>query len=210
MKIKTIRFKKNTEISSEQELIVKNMIVIISLFAAGVIIGSGMAGKGSEAEFFDKLKSVFTVFVNGRAEQKFFQVFINALLIKAGFVFLIFCSGLSCIGMPVSIITPIVNGLGYGVLSGYLISVYKMNGFGYYLLTILPAGVIFMSVLLMASVLSHTMSFEILSVVYEKRQADNTAITNYIKRFMVIFVITILSAVVESMSVKTFAYLFTF
>ncbi|MBQ8209699.1 MAG: stage II sporulation protein M [Clostridia bacterium] len=210
MKIKTIRFNKKAEFTTEQEKMIKNMIITVALFAAGVIIGAGIMGKGSSNVFLSDFKSVFTIFINKRTDLKFYEIFFNSFIINFVFIAAVFCAGLSCIGLPVVISAPVIKGIGYGMLSGYLLTEYSMNGVGYYLLTILPSGVMFMAILLLASSSAWILSKELLAIIFEKKQPDSTAVITYIKRYAVYFAGTVLTSAVETVFIKAFAYLFTF
>lgn len=210
MKIKTIRFKKTTDFSPEQEREVKNMIIIISLFAAGMIIGAGIMRKGSSSELVADFSSIFDVFTQQRNSQKAYRIFFNSISVNMLFTVGVFFSGLSCIGLPVIVAIPIIKGIGYGMLSGYLFSVYAMNGIGYYLLIIFPSAVLGVSVLLLACCAAGIMSKELLGVILAKKQPESKILIAYMKRFAVYFAAIVLSSAVETVLTKAFGYLFTF
>ena len=210
MKIKTIRFKKKPELSSEQEREVKNMIIMIALFAAGMIVGAGIIKKGSSTELLDDFTSIFNIYIDHRNTLNAFKLFVNAFIVNLILIAADFCAGMSCIGMPVTVIIPIFKGVGYGVLSGYLFIQYAMNGIGYYLLTVFPSAVIASSVLLLSSSSASIMSKEILSVTLEKKQPDSTIAIKYIKRYAVYFAGIVLASAVETILIKAFSYLFVF
>lgn len=210
MKIKTIRFKKKTDFSSEQEKEIKNMIIIIALFAAGMIIGSGITQKGSSSQFVTDFASIFDIFTANRNDLKAYQVFFNTLTVNFVFLIALFCSGFSCIGIPAILTIPVIKGIGLGVMTGYLFSFYSMNGIGYYLLTIFPSGVISVSMILLASCSSGIMSKELLAIALEKKQPNLSASISYIKRYAVYIVGMVIASAVETVFVKAFSYLFVF
>lgn len=210
MKIKTIKFKRKNNFSSEQENEIKNMIIIISLFAAGMIIGAGIMRKGSSSELITNFSSIFDIFASNRNTTGTFQIFLNSLIVNLIFIFAVFFAGLSCIGIPLAVAVPIIKGIGLGMLSGYLFTSYAMNGIGYYLLTVFPAGVLSVTVLLLASCSAGIMSKDLLAIILEKRQPDSSSAVTYIKRYAMFFAGTVIASLVETISIKAFAYLFTF
>ncbi len=210
MKIKAIRLTKHRDFSSEQETELKNMIIIIALFTAGMIIGSGIMRKGSSEALLADFSSIFDVFASNRNELKAYKIFINSLFTNLLFVFSLFFSGFSCIGIPIIYILPVIKGLGLGALSGYLLTMYSMNGMGYYLLTIIPSGIVSVSVVLLAGCTSAIMSKELLGIVLEKRQPNSTTAITYIKKYAIFFAGMVLASTVETVFVKAFSYLFVF
>ena len=210
MKIKAIRLTKHSVFSSEQEKEIKNMIIIIALFTAGMIIGSGIMRKGSSAALLSDFSSIFDVFASNRNELKAYKIFINSLLTNFLFVFSLFFAGFSCIGIPIVYIMPVIKGLGLGALSGYLLTMYSMNGMGYYLLTIIPSGIVSVSVVLLAGCTSAIMSKEPLGIVLEKRQPNSTTAIAYIKKYAIFLAGMVLASAVETVFVKAFSNLFVF
>lgn len=210
MKIKTIRLRKYAELSPDQEIEVKSMIIFIALFAMGVIVGAGIIKKGSSTELITDFTSIFNIYIHNRNNSKIINMFFNSLTINLFLIILNFCAGLCCVGIPIAILTPITKGIGYGVLSGFLFIKYSMNGIGYFLLTIFPSGVIAASILLLASCSACLMSKELLAVILEKKQPNSIAVIKYIKRYLVYFSGILFSSAAETLLIKAFSYLFVF
>ena len=208
MTIKTIKFKKINNLDPEKEREVKGLIIALALFASGMIIGAGMLKSNAynEGDFV----SLFDNFIQIRSEQKLYQLFINSLLINIFCIFVANLAAMSCIGFPLAIFIPIVKGLGLGIVAGYLFSEFAMNGIGYYLLTILPGGIIANAALLLACNDACFLSADILATVLSKKQPDENILKNFMKRNLIIIFISISASFIDCILVKAFAYLFIF
>ena len=210
MTIKTIRIKNKAELSPQAEREVKAMIITLAMFAAGMIVGAGIMKNLNSTELSIDFTNIFDIFTQNRNEQKAYQIFLNSLSVNFLFLTLTFCSGLSCIGIPIITAVPIIKGIGYGMLSGYLLSVYKMSGIGYYLLTVFPGAVIAAAILMLACSSAGLMAADILSVILAKKQAESSNILHYIKRFLIYAVISLGASAIDTALTKAFSYLFEF
>ena len=208
MTIKTIKFKKigNSDPGKDRE--VKGLIIAAALFASGMIIGAGLLRSTAfnNADF----ASLFENFVQIRAEQKIYQSFINTLSLNLIFVFIINFAATSCVGIPLSVVIPVIKGFGTGIIAGYLFSEFTINGIGYYLLTILPGNIFCNTALILACNDACFLSADILATVLSKKQPDINIIKNYLKRNLMLILIIISASLIESLSVKAFAYMFIF
>lgn len=208
MTIKTIKFKSINNSDPEKDREVKGLIIAVSLFTAGIIIGAGLL-KSSTFNNQDFI-SLFDNFIQIRAEQKIYQLFSNSLAINILFIFIINFAATSCVGIPFAVGIPVIKGLGTGIVAGYLFSEFTINGIGYYLLTILPGSVISNTAILLACNDACFLSADILATVLSKKQPDSNILKNYLKRNIIIIILTISSALIECLAVKAFAYMFIF
>ena len=208
MTIKTIKFKKINNLDPEKEREVKGLIITLALFASGMIIGAGLLK--SETYNSSDFSSIFNNYILIRSEQKFYQLFLNSLSINLFSIFVANFAATSCIGVPLAVSMPVVKGLGMGVIAGYLFSEFSMNGIGYYLLTILPGGIIGNAALLLACTDACFLSADILATVLSKKQTDDSMLKNYFKKNLIIILISVLASAIDCVLVKAFAYLFIF
>lgn len=208
MKIKTIRLKKNNSFSPEKEREIKGMIIFLALFASGMIVGAGVLRGGASGSLENFIK-IFDTYTSSRSEQKIYVTFLNSLAVNLLFLALSFAAGLSCVGLPVATVLPIIKGLGSGLTAGYLFSQFAMSGIGYYLLTIFPGSVIGSSSLLLACNCSSFMSADILAAVLGKKQTDISYIQNYVKKYLILTAFAAAGSAADSVLTKAFAYLFT-
>lgn len=211
MTVKTIRIKNyKNELTPQAEREVKVTIITLALFAAGMIIGAGIAKNSGSSETIADFSNIFDIFVQNRNNNKAYEIFLNSFAVNVLFLSASFASGLSCIGIPLICAIPIIKGIGFGMLSGYLLSVYKMSGIGYYLLTIFPGAIISVSALTISCAFAGLMSTDILSVVSAKKQPEKKIITHYLKSFMLFFISCVISSAIDTILTKAFSYLFTF
>lgn len=207
MKIKAIRIKNNIGFSPEKDREIKGMIIAISLFASGMIIGAGILRSGAVDSISD-FSYLFDSYTSARASQNILTTFFNSLIVNLLFVGTAFCSGVSCIGLPLSVSLPVIRGLGTGMLAGYLYKNYAMSGIGYYLLTIFPGAVISVSAMLVACNISSFMSVDILATVISKKQPNSKDFTDYMKKYLFILIVTVGASVADCVLTKAFSYLF--
>lgn len=208
MTVKTIKFKKFDYLNPEQEREVKGMIIALALFAAGMIIGSGLFRSASNG--LNDFLSVFDEYIAIRSSAKMHLIFFNSFCMNAICMVVGFFAGLSCFGIPVTIILIALKGLGVGILAGFLFSEYSMSGIGYYLLTILPGGIIANSALLLACNNACFSSIDILATVLSKKHADENLIKDYIKKCLIMLIITVIASMIDSVLIKAFSHLFIF
>ncbi len=210
MKIKTIRFRNKIELSGQAEREVKAAIITLALFFAGMIVGAGMMKNLNNTELLNNFSDIFNIYIQNRIELKAYKIFLNSLMFNVLFLIFTFFTGLNCLGIPIVLSIPIIKGIGYGMLSGYLLTFYKMSGIGYYLLTIYPGAMIIVVILVLACSSASNMSIDILSVTLAKRQAESKNMISYIKKFLVYLGITIAACATDAVLTKAFSYLFVF
>ena len=208
MKIKTIRIKRSFDIPPERERDVKGMILTLALFAFGMIVGAGLLKSGS-SDFIRDFTSVFDLYTEARNSQKIYTVFFHSIAVNTLFLVSAFGFGLSCIGLPVTVLLPVVKGLGMGIVSGYLFSHFAMSGIGYYLLTIFPGAVLTNSALLLACNASSLMSIDILATVMSRKPADTGLVKNYLKKYLILLIVTLTGSLIDAVLTRSFSYLFS-
>ncbi len=210
MKIKAIRFKNKFKLSSSAEREVKAVIIFLSIFAAGMIIGSGLMKDSAQFKFINDFTEMFKIFFNERGEQKVYEILINSLIINISFFLLAFCCGISLIGIPFLVLIPFIKGLGYGMTAGFLFYQYKMSGIGFYLLTIFPTGILCVTALIALCGSAVRMSADIISVVTSKCETDKTLLTQYIRQSAVYFIFCLFGCITDTLMSKSFLHLFIF
>lgn len=208
MKIKTIRIRRSFDIPPERERDVKGMILALALFAFGMIVGAGLLKSGS-SDFIRDFTSVFDLYTEARNSQKIYTVFFHSIAVNTLFLVSAFGFGLSCIGLPVTVLLPVVKGLGMGIVSGYLFSHFAMSGIGYYLLTIFPGAVLTNSALLLACNASSLMSIDILATVTSRKPADTGLVKNYLKKYLILLIVTLTGSLIDAVLTRSFSYLFS-
>lgn len=209
MTIKTIRLKQNMGITNQTEREVKTAIIILALFTAGMIVGAGLM-RAQSLSINENFIKLFNTYIQYRNSSKSLRIFTYSIASNSIILFLSFLCGLHCFGLPVLSSIPIIRGLGYGMLSGYLMTQYRINGIGYYLLTILPSGIITTAILVLSCTISSVTSYNFAIVVLGKRQTDAKELISYIKKYALFLILTIFNASLDTLISKSFSYLFVF
>lgn len=110
------------------------------LFSIGIIIGA--AAINNDFEVTEKLSSIIDSLILLKNGQGFIHNFCNSLTICIFLMAVNLFLGFSLIGYPFIIWLPFMRGMGIGMVSGYLYSVYKLSGLGYSVLIIYPGAVV--------------------------------------------------------------------
>lgn len=110
------------------------------LFAIGIIFGAVMIDNPSD--LISEVKDIAVSFVQSRAEKGIGENFFDSLKICLSFNILSVFLGFSLIGYPLVMWLPVLRGLGFGALSGYMYSAYKLTGLGYCVLTVYPGALV--------------------------------------------------------------------
>lgn len=208
MKIKTIRIKRGYDLPTEKERDVKGIILMLALFAFGMIVGAGLL-RSDSSDFIRDFVCVFDAYTDARGSQKIYTVFFHSIAVNFLFLISAFGFGLSCIGLPITVMLPVIKGLGMGIVSGYLFSHFAMSGIGYYLLTIFPGAVLSSSALLLACNSGSFMSMDILATVTGRKTPEAEMIKNYLKQFLILLILTIAGSLVDAILTRSFSYLFS-
>ena len=206
MKIETIRIKRNLRISEQNDREVKSAIIIISLFCASMIIGAGIF-RINDINSFD---NIFELIFAKKSEAPILKLFFNSISVNFTLLFTTFFCGLSCFGLPIISAIPILQGLGYGIIAGFLIKNYSFSGMGYYLLIIFPSALIIVTTTVLSCCNATVSSFDTLSTMFAKSQSDSSKIIHYIRKFLILSGITVIAALIDAILTKSFSHLFIF
>ena len=110
------------------------------LLAVGIFAGAFLAR--SDSEFYSEIAEISENFLNIKNGQGIAENFIDAFAVNALYNALSLFMAFSLIGYPFIVWMPFLRGMGIGLLSGYLYSVYEFTGLGYCVLAIYPSAII--------------------------------------------------------------------
>ncbi len=201
----------NKYISHYINIIVENRrnLIMLSLFAAGMLIGASIIKDNSSAmtvkiiEVFDRYRAL-------RIEQSMFSNFCGSMFTSMLFMVVTFIFGLCAIGTPLVGIVPVIRGLGLGLISGHLYSTCALSGLGYSLLVIYPGSLISVLGLIMCCNESLLMSEDMFLMLLNKPTKNHSAFKMYCARYLIILIISAIAAAVDSICVLAFARFFVF
>ena len=187
----------------------KNLI-FFSLFFSGVIIGV-LTIKSKETNLNNILIDFFKNYIVGRKNASILSCFLESLLLYSFTPFLTFIFGLSAIGLPIIIATPVIMGALTGMATGFLFFNYSLQGLCYSALIVIPAVSIVVATLLKCCSEGIIMSMDIITCLggYQSNLKKNN-LKEYCLRFLILFVPIIISALINVFSFKIFSNLFSF
>ncbi len=187
----------------------KNLI-FFSLFFSGLIIGV-LTIKSKESILNNILLDFFKSYIVERKSGTFLGCFFESLLLFSFTPFLSFIFGLSAIGLPIIIATPVIMGALTGMATGFLFFNYSLQGLCYSALIIIPAVSIVVATLIKCCSEAIIMSMDIITCLggYQNNLKQNN-MKEYCIKFAILFVPIIISALLNVFGFKFFSNLFSF
>ncbi len=102
-----------------------------------------------------------------------------------------------------------VKSFGFGLLTSYLYYSYELRGIEYCLLVLFPGKIIFFFALLLLSESSFSLSLS-LSKAIKQKDGPHPDLSKYDLRTVVLYLIVLVSALIDLMMIKCFSSLFVF
>lgn len=145
------------------QLPIRREILMFSiLLLSGLLIGVLVAKNGNES-ILAQVSRMFDSFYSVRENQSIGASVINSLKVSCAFWQINILFGLCIIGIPFVTAIPVIRGLGIGLVTGYIYSIYGIKGIGYCFLIIFPGALISFIALIYAVSDSFKMSLYTLS-----------------------------------------------
>lgn len=194
-----------------KEIIKKSKIYLFGfLFICGIIIGAYFV-KQSDTSSKERINEICSSYIQSKAGQGITENIISNALINLIFSVINIFLGFSLIGFPLLIWVPFFKGLGTGVFSGYMYSIYKLTGLGYCAMLVYPGTVISAFSLILAccdSCVYSKNAFEKSIIGKGQFEKDETKI--YLLRQFIYMAICFCSSVIDALSALFFSKLFNF
>ncbi len=171
------------------------------IFFIGVFYGL-FVSKGSESEI---LKRVTEAFLKTRTEKDFMSSFFSVLFSGSVFTVILCLNGFSALGQPLSFFTVFLNGVGVGLSLGSILFIDGTKPL--FITLIIPSFLISGFAVTLAARESVRLSNKLFVWVLNlRRDIDNPdrTFSKYIKKFMIIFIIIIFSALVGGAASELF------
>jgi len=181
----------------------KNILfkVLCVVFFVGVFYG-GYISQSAENEI---LKKVSATFFESRTDKDFLSVFLSNLLSGSIFTGILFLSGFSAIGQPLSIFTVFFTGVGFGSAIGNIYLSQGTKGIWFSILLLIPSYVIMGFAVLLSARESVKLSNNLfLTLVRSSFVPAEKVFSRYIKKFAVIVLLLFLSALLGGVTGEVF------
>lgn len=177
------------------------------LFAIGIISGALLVKNQSESII--RICEIAENFIRNRAEKGIGENFFDSLKMCLTFNFMSTFFGFSLIGYPFVMWLPFLRGLGFGALSGYMYSAYKLTGLGYCILTVYPGAIVSVFSFLIACNDSCEYSKNAFAKAIKGRgQFEKDETKFFLTRQLIFAVICVLSAAVDGIFTGLFTGFF--
>lgn len=179
-------------------------ILILSLFCAGVFIGSYYINH-AQGPGLEKLTSALLTWKIRRGEISGGEIFKTALIKNGLFMLVTYVLGLSGIGLPLILLTPPICGALNGVVTGYLYATDGLKGLIYSVTTIYPSLIIFIGALTLGTCESMNMSCHLFKVLINKNYiGQGESLKKYSLQFAILTIVLLVSCLIEVLTVKAF------
>ncbi len=164
------------------------------IFFVGVFYG-GYISKGQDNEIIRKVSEIF---FKTRTEEDFATCFFSSVFSGGVFVIFLCLNGFSAIGQTLSFFTVFLNGMGFGTAIVSLYFSMGTKGILFSLLLLVPTYIISGFLVLLSARESVRLSNRIFVLLIKgKSQNDGNIFSKYIKKFIIIFVFVIISALLS-------------
>ena len=167
--------------------------VLALLFLFGTVVGAASARSVSR-DVVDQMDLLFVTNISARLDMNFPQIFLSCFVSYFLFAFGAFLCGISVWGFAAVPLLSAFKGFTVGLSSGFIFSQYRMSGFGFYILVILPGTLLFLSVLLHYSAHCFRLSrrYAGLSLLGSDREPE---LRSHLKRFLNKSLLVLLSVI---------------
>lgn len=197
---------KVAKISIPKEILIFSLLLII-----GILIGVFIAKKGNDTVVL-QVKNMFDSFYSARESQSIMRSVLNSIKVSGSFWLVNLILGFCIIGFPFAAVVPTIRGLGIGLVTGYIYSIYGLKGIGYCFLVIFPGALISFIALIYAVSDSFKMSLctlgACLNMGTQKGGVDRIKI--FIIRQIFYFILFVIAAFVDGITNNLFAGIFNF
>lgn len=189
----------------------KEILIFSLLLILGILIGVFTAKNGN-SNILTQVKNMFDSFYSIRENQSIILSACNSLKVSGVFWIINLIFGMCIIGIPFVSVIPTIRGLGIGLVTGYIYSIYGLKGIGYCFLVIFPGALISFIALIYSVSDSFKMSLCTLGVSLntgtQKGGADKIKI--FIIRQIFYLILFVIAAFVDGITNNLFAGIFNF
>ncbi len=186
------------------------LIFILLTYITGIILGVFWL-KSSNA-IYEIAASDFAKFLSVRIGASFFKAFCDAFLALLPICLILFICGTSVVGVVLIPLTVCYCGFDYGISTGYLYREYLLQGIAFNSLILIPCTLVALLGYVLLSKEAFDFSLNLLRVTMPKVQEGSiySSFRGYCKKFMLLILIFIAAATLESLLTKAFLNFFSF
>lgn len=184
--------KKDYDKTSIKEEKYKVILLVISVFS--ILLGC-LIFKYNKQYLIDNFDYYFSMIKT----YSFIDIFLNLIRFDICFLVLVFFIGTSFVGKILVFIPPMLKSVIVGYISSYIYCEYKTNGILLCLVLLYPYIAMTTSTLIFAANESAFMSNYVRDVISHKNTADDMSIKLYIMRYIILFGVNIICALVNSL-----------
>ncbi len=174
-------------------------IIMYIAYLSGIMLGALLLNSGDPFEA--KAVSIFEEFNRTRTDGAFISMFFSAFLDWLPYMLAVFVCGTCIVGMVLIPIFVCYKGFSYGLLAGYLYSIYSFKGIIFVLILIIPSALIGAFGLFFAA--KHSFKFSLLlaksSMPNARAEYIYPQLIRYCKFFIYLLLVSISAALVDAL-----------
>lgn len=207
-------FKKTIKFNSKKVMLPDfdyRMIIYLTLFLCGLIIGCFAVAKG-DSSFLQAPKGILSSYLKAKCEIGFFRDFLNLFSIFSVLPLAIYLFGLCAVGAPFVFICTAFFGISSGFYISLIIESYGSKGVAFAALAVIPGIALTLTSFIKSCSLASNMSLSILSMLRDGvgEKAKASSLIDYSKSYLPKLLPTALGAAVNAVSFTLFGSLFGF
>ena len=199
---RTSDFSKGLNLSRTKVLV----LALMGIMLLGVLIGT-LTFCNMKSGDFSNLSFITQGFIKNRGEQTFIKTLLTSFYTSGLLALICFLLGFSAIAQPIEILVPLFRGIGLGTSIAYIYSCYGFKGFFIALIMIMPHAVISSIAIIIAARESMRLSNLFTNkAMSSKNEGDlRSSIKLYLLKFVILFGIIAISALIDSILTFSFA-----
>lgn len=184
------------------------LIVSASVIAVGLIVGAVSYGFNSQV-FSSDLWSYFFEFSYNFSNKTYLEITSGLMLTNLLYFFVVLVMGTSAVGSYFVLLPTLIKSLGIGTLVCYLYMSFGLVGLEYCVLVLFPGKIIFLLVMLLLTQICFKMSSDIKNQL-SATSREKVELKTFFFKIIIVFIILIISNVVDSLMILLFSGLFNF
>ncbi len=190
----------------------ENRLIIILMFVYVVGIAAGALFLRLSGTVYSIAQNSFNSFLLTRTDKDFFGIFITAFTSLLPAALILFLCGTSVVGVALSPIAVCYCGFNYGITAAYLYKQYLLQGIAFNSLILIPCTVLAVIGYLISGREAFIFSLRLVRISMPKGQAANMydEFKRYCKKFSLIILLYVVSALADAVLSVSFLKYFSF
>ena len=180
------------------------LIIMFTCYVAGVF--TGVFSLVSSDTVLKKSELIYSDYILGRSDKKFLSIFATSLTEWLPYILFIFVAGLCIAGMAIIPIFVFAKGFSYGLLAGYLYSIFAFKGIIFVLILIIPCTLVGAFSLFIAAKQAGEFSLSLAKSILPQTNSNSLypRFTLYCREFVFLSLLSLVVALIDALLCRAF------